>query len=313
MTRRTVVLGTAVALLAVCSVFACTGSDATSSVAPDAGATGTFDSGSAPDSSSSADAAKPKPDSGTQDSGADAGPPLPTALGARLVLWLAADRGFTADGVGPLVWKDQSGAGNDATQDTVAKQPARLDGSGGGVGGKPTLHFTGAEYLQIADRASLQWSASDFSVFCVERHTNPTTSYALLYAKWTDVPPFPGFFLWADYPTTTGFVTRLDENNAAFSTDAGYNDETLRVVGARKHGNDLQLFVGSTLAGENAATTVADPAGFDAVGLPVYLGGRPAGIQMLQGDISEVVAVKGTLTDAEMTNLQAYLKAKYSL
>jgi hypothetical protein len=33
----------------------------------------------------------------------------------------------------------------------------------------------------------------------------------------------------------------------------------------------------------------------------------------LQGDIAEIVAVKGTLTDLEQTTLEGYLKKKYGL
>ncbi len=319
MRTRTIVLGASLSLLTIATIVACTGDGATtdSSASQDGGH---------PDSShpqavdgstgGGSDAGTQPTDSGkTADTGVDAGPlppPPPSALGGRLVLWLSADKDFSTDG-GFAVWKDQSSAGNDALQALGVSIPALFDG-GAGVGGKPALHFSGAQYLQIADTTSLQWAASDFSLFMVERHTNDPAVYAILYTKWTDdgAQGFPGFFLWADYPTSSGIVTRLDTQNIVFGPDGG-NDGVARVVGARKNGSDLQLYSGGKLVGEMADASVANPAEFNAATIPAYIGGRPQGIQMLQGDVAEVIGVKGTLSDKELADLHAYLKAKYNL
>ncbi len=56
-----------------------------------------------------------------------------------------------------------------------------------------------------------------------------------------------------------------------------------------------------------------DGTAFDAVGIDAVIGGRPAIIQMLVGDIGELVAVKGAMPDPEQAQLESYLKSKYGL
>ena len=49
-------------------------------------------------------------------------------------------------------------------------------------------------------------------------------------------------------------------------------------------------------------------------GQPVSIGGNPAGANSwLLGNIAEVVAVKGTLSNAQITQLDGYLKTKHGL
>lgn len=311
---RTIVLGASLCLVTVAAFVACTGDSVTTTSTADAGHDGgpsntTDGSASHVDGSSPVDSGSEPLDAGVV---VDASIPDPTTFGSRLVLWLSADNGYDTDG-GFAQWKDRSGTGNDAVQPTPGKIPALFDG-GAGVNGQPVLHFTGAEFLQIADNASLQWAASDFTLFMVERHINPTNQYAILYTKWTDdgAQGYPGFFLWANYPTTNGLVTRLDTQNIVFGPDAG-NDNVARVVGARRNGTDLQLYSGGTLLGEMPDSSIANPAEFNADTIPAYIGGRPQAVQMLQGDVAEVIGVKGTLTDKELATLQSYLKAKYKL
>jgi mono/diheme cytochrome c family protein len=52
--------------------------------------------------------------------------------------------------------------------------------------------------------------------------------------------------------------------------------------------------------------------------MPAALGGhngynRALGFQAFKGDIAEMVAVKGTVTDAEFQSIEAYLMSKYAL
>jgi hypothetical protein len=176
--------------------------------------------------------------------------------------------------------------------------------------------------LQIADSTSLQWAAGDFTVYTVHRHTTQLPGYAIVYAKWTDAFPYPGFFLWANYPysapgsagpQTASYVTRLDYNTEVYGdASATYNDGMMRVVGSRLNGKMLELHVEGHLVSENDAS-VADPTGFNAANIPAYIGGRPGGGQDLTGDIAEIIAVKGSLTDAELANLEKYLAQKYGL
>lgn len=243
-------------------------------------------------------------------------PFTPATLGSRLVLWLEGDAFKNVDG--SVVWPDKSGAKNDAFQDASTRMPFLVDGGmDGSVNGHGVVRFSGNQFLSIVDNAGLQWGSSDFGFYIVMRHTNGAPNmptYGIAYGKWTDTPAggYPGFFMWASYPASTGYVARLDANQPVQS-DGGMNDGQLRLVGARKVGSDFELRVGGAQVDRRADASVPDASAFDAPGLPAFIGGRPAQVQQLQGDIAEILAVKGTLSAGEQASLETYLKAKYGM
>jgi hypothetical protein len=63
--------------------------------------------------------------------------------------------------------------------------------------------------------------------------------------------------------------------------------------------------------------SISPPIDADAPGQAViigYNGYNPSpGFQAFKGDIAEIVAVKGPVTDAELQSLESYLKSKYAL
>ena len=314
--RRVIVVGSACLFLAMGFVFACSSED------PAGGGQETPDSAApTPDSSKpAADSSTPTPDAGIDSSkapDADAAPPAftPALLGSRVVLWLEADSFKSIDG--GALWPDKSGTGNDAVQDAAARAPALIDAAAdGAINGHGVVHFAGNEYLRIVDGTSLQWAASDFAFFVVMRHLNGPVvppSYGIVYSKWTDTDPeYPGFFMWASYPGSTGYVTRLAASQA-IQSDSGLNDGVMRLVGTRRNGKAYELRVSGKQVDLQPDSSIADPDAFNAAGLPAFIGGREAAIQQLQGDIAEIVAVKGTLTDPEQTRLEGYFKTKYGL
>ncbi len=315
--RRALVVGSVSVFLAMGFVFACGGDD------PAVNGQETPDSATpTPDSPSPhVDSSTPLPDAGIDSSmavdAADAAPPpfTPAALGTRVVLWLEADSFKSIDG--GALWPDKSGTGNDAYQDAAARAPALIDAAAdGAINGHGVVHFAGNEYLRITDGTSLQWAASDFGFYVVMRHLNGPANvpaYAIVYSKWTDTgPEFPGFFMWASYPASTGYVTRLAASQA-LASDSGLNDGVIRLVGTRRTGTAYELRVSGKQVDMQPDSSIADPAAFNAAGLPAYIGGREAAIQQLLGDIAEIVAVKGTLTDPEQTRLETYFKTKYGL
>lgn len=243
-------------------------------------------------------------------------PFTPAALGAKLVLWLDADRNFDLVD-GGVVWKDQSPEGNHAIQDTLARQPAHFDGGVGDAGTRGVVRFSGNQYLSIADDPSLQWGAGDYAIYVVVRHSNNPSGgnpYAIVYAKWIDTAPFTGPFIFANYPetVTTGYVSRVDDAREA-RTDGGLNDGKLRLVGTRKLGNDLELRINGTKADQIDAGGY-DTTAFNAFDAGPVIGGRAsAGFQALEGDIAELIAIKGTLSDTEQANIEAFLKTRHGL
>lgn len=164
------------------------------------------------------------------------------------------------------------------------------------------------------DQASLQWATSDFAVFTVIRHANAAADYGMVYGKWTDSPPYPGFILWASYPygTTTTYVGRTDTAHELYA-DAGMNDLQWRLVSVRKTGTKLELRINGAPAAETADVGPYDASAFDAPGKNAQIGGRGTSAQNLKGDIAAMAAVKGTVADAELTEIEGYFKKKYGL
>ncbi|MDB5220406.1 MAG: hypothetical protein JWO86_8333 [Myxococcaceae bacterium] len=317
--RRVVFFGSAAALLTLGFVFACSGDDPAATQTGADSSTPGVDSSSMPgvDSSVPAEDAGGVDSSTAADADADAGPPpyTPAVLGARMVLWLEGDSFKEIDG--GVMWPDKSATGNDAFQDASARMPFLIEaGAEGGINGHSVVRFAGHEYLRIGDSPTLQWAADDFALYVVMRHENGATAlpaYGIVYAKWTDTgPQFPGLFMWAGYPGSTGYETRLDVTQA-IGSDSGLNDGTMRLVGTRRSGMSYELRVGGNQVSLLTDAGIEDPAAFNAAGLPAFIGGREAQIQQLQGDIAEIVAVKGTLTDLEQTTLEGYLAKKFGL
>jgi hypothetical protein len=309
--RRFALVALSLPLLVV-TIYACS-EDSTSS------SPSVPDSGTTTPTSTSTSTNTPPGDSSTPpvDGGADTAQPFtPAALGGRLVLWLDADRGYDLVD-GGVVWKDQSPEGNHAIQDTPARQPQRIDGGVLDAGNRGVVRFAGNQYLSIADDTSLQWGAGDYAIFAVVRHTNNPSSgnpYAIVYAKWIDTAPYTGPFVFANYPetVTSGYVSRVDDSREA-RTDGGLNDGVLRLVGTRKLGNDLELRINGTKQDQIDAGGY-DTAAFSAFDASAVIGGRAAAnFQALEGDIAELIAVKGSLSDAEQTNIEVYLKARHGL
>ncbi len=218
------------------------------------------------------------------------------------------------------MWADQSPAENDATQVDPTRRPTLVPaGSAGGLPTHALVRFDNTQFLSVSDDVTLRWSAHDFALYTVVRFTNPLSEWTIVYGKWTDVgPDYPGLFLWANYPNTvvtpvgfTGFVGRVDAMRIA-SAPGPFNDNALRVVGLRRIGNTLQIRINGTLIGSSNVSGF-NSALFDAVGRPAFIGGRPEGGQAFHGGISELIGVRGTLTDSEVVQLETYLKTKFEL
>ncbi|MEO8799396.1 MAG: hypothetical protein ABI551_16010, partial [Polyangiaceae bacterium] len=110
------------------------------------------------------------------------------------------------------------------------------------------------------------------------------------------------------------YVTRMGAFTPVVADGGDYNDNVMRVVGARKVGNALELRAGGAVVATNPDVSGYDVAAANAVGNPAFIGGRDSvDFQNLNGDIAEMIAVKGTVSDIEQAEIEAYLKAKYGL
>jgi len=288
-------------------------------VTPDSGPT---DDGSAPDVSTD--------DGGTDGTTTlDAGPFDPSTLGSNLVLWLEGDKGVTQTTNNVSAWADQTSYHNDASGGSGqgAHQPTY---NATAINGLPAVEFAipqqqnqASQYLTIADSASLQFGSGDFAIFMVAEYTNSTQgqggSQGMFYYKvaGNTVPTGPELLGNAGSGTNNALESRIRARlNAADnvnSADTGYNDGTYHRIGMRRNGSALEVWSDGKVA---SFTPDAGAAGdVSATGTDVNIGAEVNGYPQfrLAGGIAEVVGVKGTISDADVTNLDGYFKSKYGL
>jgi hypothetical protein len=261
--------------------------------------------------------------SGGEDAGSGAGGSsgmsTPAALGARLVLWLDAARGLTITSGGPIVrWQDQSGAKNDAVQPSPGNRPIL---TGAGIHGLPSATFDGSvTFLQIADAPTLGWGTQDFTLLVVARGAGNTSANTMLYQKSNLGPPYagPALYLNANKPMpSTKVAMQLDGDFYTDSRD-DFADDRPHLFGGRLVASGASAILEVRVDGARQGMLSVNPAiDADAPGQAVIIGHNgynpSPGFQAFKGDIAEIVAVKGTVTDAELQSLEAYLMSKYAL
>jgi hypothetical protein len=110
---------------------------------------------------------------------------------------------------------------------------------------------------------------------------------------------------------TTGLTGGIIGGNAFVAVTTVYNDNTARNYAYRRVGNSIELRVN----GSPAATQMMNGnPNVDATGTVVRIGADfDATTNRLNGDIAEMIAVKGSISAQDLTGIEAYLKSKYGL
>jgi hypothetical protein len=237
-----------------------------------------------------------------------------------LVLWLDGSNGLSQGAGGGPAWSDQSGQRNDALpMGAPVIKP-------GAIGGRPAVHFNGGpDYLVVQDSSSLQFSTGDFVIAVVAAHTTPTTGmwgYGLFYSKQEQTAPYPGPGLVANTVNRTGQIeaqVALDTPSLILTTGADYNNGqplylTMHRFSRIDDGGTATATLDLRVNGADAGSISGPGAALDvsAAGQPLVLGGS-AKAQGMVGDLAEVVAIKGAVSDADIDALEAYFRAKYGL
>lgn len=214
----------------------------------------------------------------------------PAALGAPLALWLDANDASTITLNGSTVsqWGDKSGNGRNAVQATAATQPVY---SATSFNGKPTLTWDG---IDDAMQISMSLPATDINLFAVLAPDVVTQNDYIF-----DIPTvrrvfstsgqiFSGSWLPSAAPITAG-GQRLYGFTTGPANQITYSDGTAI----------------STLSALSAA--VVDGS--------VGLGNRniSGGSFGLDGNMSELVFVSGTLSTLDRQKLEGYLAWKWGL
>jgi hypothetical protein len=238
---------------------------------------------------------------------------FPSAL-PGLVLWLDAAAGITAAPGSPVSqWSDQSPAHNNALQPTIGYQPILMFGS---IGGLPGVRFNGSQtFLSVADSTTLQWGTGDFALVAVATFSNTNISQ-MLYQKSPLAAPYnaPALYVNSEKPMQdTTATAQVSEYVFATSKNNGLQGAPHLFTG-RRFGSTVEIRVDGASQGQSA---IPMPIDVSAPGQPAMIGHngynpRP-GFQALQGDIAELIAVQGTLADADLRKLECHLLLKYGL
>ena len=256
-----------------------------------------------------------------QDSGSDAGRDAnPGAWSPKdipgLAVWLDSTTGVTFDGSENVTaWLDQSANQNKAGPTAPCIAPTRAANS---LNGHDTIAFSGAgrTCVVVADAPSLQFGMSDFAIFVVARYTNVpmlggTNSLAYFWRKKDDGVGGVVFIGSGGNAGDTRLQLSAGINGFTTGATTGLNDNSFRRLGGTRRGVDLEVWVDGNPESKKTVT-VED---VSQVGQPVCLGATLAfnNLSSMIGNLAEVVAVKGTLSDAQITQLDGYFKAKHGL
>ena len=331
--NRNIVLG--FGLVVASGVLACGGEDGvTINPTPDGGDndTGTQNDSGNPDTGT------PPPDGGSTDGGnpADGGTADATPFDAGsfqlgnvpgLVLWLDANKGITLVASKASVWADQTSFKNDAAQAIALRQPTPTPGV---INGKPVMRFDKGggnqgnvgNMMLIKDAVSLQWGTGDFYVATVARFDNAINEAntgrgnGLFYSKVSAISvSFPGPSLLGNIPgngtASVGFFASTNATlNNFVTTPTAYNNNNPHLFAFQRTGVKLDLRVD----GVSVATSTSTGVNIDNVGTIARIGADgDASQNRLNGDIAEMIAVKGVLSGSDLTNIEGTLKAKYGL
>lgn len=240
----------------------------------------------------------------------------PEKLGARLVLWLRADKGVVdAMDESPFTkWEDQSGNGHHAVP-VAGDVP--VGWSQDGLAQKPAVHFGGGtSYLEIADSEKLHFGLEDVTSYVVVSHKSALSGASrIVLTKQAAQYPYRGFGMFTNINNTFGlgalvqYPTPLATMAAADATSYA-NDKPFLFVAARASDQIVA-------AAGDGADSVSAMVNNQAVDLTndarIRIGGQGATGQGLKGAISEIVLVRGAVTKSEDGDLRNYLTQKYAL
>ncbi len=230
-----------------------------------------------------------------------AGAAVPTE---SLTLWLQGDAGITFNGDAVSAWADQSGQGHDATQTSVASQPARvITGTG-----RPALRFDGAnDFLSFAAPIN---GFDGLTIFLVANNLSAAQNGGSSYADcpaifwdetaswgWVFLSPFQNNVNWRIGTTTTA-------NNHSYPRPASIG-QAYSLTTLVKNADVESLYIDRSLALQ------IDFKNYPLAGVADngYLG-QGAG-KYFHGEILEVLVYTRGLSDTEREAVEAYLHEKY--
>lgn len=226
--------------------------------------------------------------------------PSNLATPANMSVWLRSDSGVTTLAGAVTAWTDKSTNANNAAGGGSAPGV-----TSGGLNGYDTINFGGANYLTIADSATVDLNASGVSFIAVIKTTNSTsTSTQGIITK----------------ESTWNYSIKMDgasQGSVSFSNGASSDESTA----GSNPANDWTIaimnksdkyYINGSAQGAAAYTPAADNT------KTVYVGAwrsstGPTISSYLTGEIAELIVYNGQLTTNERQQLEGYVAWRYGL
>ncbi len=202
-------------------------------------------------------------------------------------LWLKAESNVVGSPV--MVWKDQSGRGNNGSQATLANRPTVVPDA---LNGRPVIRFDGNHYIALTSLMTSATAGDAFIVFKQRDGANSAGPWAFGLARYSRYPLDDGL-IQDDFGTTatvSGFVATQDLSFHLYNVTSGPDAWSQRRNGSqqfRRTPNTVAFHDSITLGSSNGGFAVAD--------------------------IAEVIVYERVLSDAERFMVGAYLSQKYAL
>lgn len=173
-----------------------------------------------------------------------------------------------------------------------------------GINGK-ALHFDGTGYVDLANTASLNFSASGFTIAAWVRYGAVGYGEYMIVSKHSAGYP-NGYFIENWNPTGNANVLAFAFSpNPRSSTTTTYDDQKWHFVVGTNDGATGRLYVDGQFIASNAGTPAANTVSLLIGGVFYYYGDFAAGFV---GDIDDVRVYDTALTDADIQQMyQAYI------
>jgi hypothetical protein len=248
---------------------------------------------------------------------------------SNVVLWLDGSEGVDATDGRVAKWTDQSALHNDALQNTGSVRPLLVPA---GPNGHPAVRFEASRktVLLVSDAPSLHFGSGDLTIEVVVGYHNKSNGgmpvdhldgWGYVFNKM--VGNRLGVGLMGNWPTSetspigSQFGCETTEQGGSLLSKAmGYNDDKPRLWGMRRVGGTVELRRNGMVdnSGKWSPAVNVDAMGTPpiSIGARLYEGQTNASFP-LDGDIAEVVALKGTILPEQLATLESYLVDKYAL
>lgn len=211
-----------------------------------------------------------------------------------LKVWLKADAGVTESGGSVILWADQSGEGNDASNgNSPTKQTNQINGL-------PAINFTNGQWLQIQQNSI--GNIGNLNIFIVLNYT----SGGILLNK-GDGATYEGT-VWEMAPQNGfGYVDNSGPSWAVVS----YVPAGTKIIEMACNNGAIEVFE------NNSSQGTAGPIGsVNAISQYIGIGGggTDGGTQSsLEAKIAEIIIYDAFLTSIQRASIYSYLNGRYAI